>query len=62
MQKTSNRYDEVIKALEKVFDVRYQYLREKEFGNHSYAMKILEHKYDPAVENLKKALDKLDNV
>lgn len=62
MQKILNKSDEIIEALEKVIDIRYQYLKELDYENHSYGNKILKEKYIPAVEKLKKALDNLDQV
>ena len=47
-----------VKALENIIDARFKYLKELEFENHSYASKILEKEYNPALEELLKVVKK----
>ena len=58
MSKKSNKTDKLIDILEIMIDSRFKYLRELEYENHSYARKILEEIYDPAVEKFIEALEK----
>lgn len=47
------------RVLEAVIDSRYKYLKELDYENHSYARKILEEEYKPAVEKLQQILEVL---
>jgi hypothetical protein len=45
-------------AIEAMIDARFNYLREKEYENHTIANKIIKEEYEPALKVLKKILEK----
>jgi len=58
MSKRSNKIKKLVEVLEVMIDARFKYLRELEYENHSYAHKIREDVYDPAVEKFIETLEK----
>ena len=58
MDMTPDKLDLIIQALETVIDTRYKYLKELDYENHSYARKVKEELYMPAVQILKEAIEK----
>ena len=58
MSKRSSKSKQLVKMFEEIIDARFKYLKELEHENHSYARKILENNYDPAVEKFLEALKK----
>lgn len=58
MSKRSSKIKKLVEVLEVMIDARFKYLRELEYENHSYARKIREDIYDPAVEKFIETLEK----
>lgn len=57
MSKISNKQiDQILEALEKMIDARYEYLQERNYENHYHSRKILEEKYNPCKELLEQLL------
>lgn len=57
MQKTSTP-DQIVQYLEKIIDLRFQYLREKDYENFVMIRKINE-EYKPLIEEFKTFLDEI---
>ena len=49
MNEESDEFKTMKDLLEKMFDMRYQYLREREYENHSFCSKILK-QYEESVK------------
>lgn len=57
MSKISNKQvDQILGALEKMIDARYEYLQERNYENHYHSRKILEEKYNPCKQILEQLL------
>ena len=57
MSKISDKtVSDILQAVEKMIDARYEYLQEKNYENHYHSRKILEEKYNPCKEILEQLL------
>ena len=57
-----SRAELIVQALEEIIDHRYQYLKELDYENRTYATDYKKKHYDPVVKTLVELLEKeLDN-
>ena len=57
MSKISDKtVNDILEAVEKMIDARYEYLQEKNYENNYHSRKVLEEKYNPCKEILEKLL------
>jgi hypothetical protein len=57
MSKISDKkVSDILEAVEKMIDARYEYLQEKNYENHYHSRKVLEEKYNPCKEILEQLL------